>query len=256
MTVENIEKEGDKLDEMFTNLLNDGKMPTRQTTVDTCATLNGVQVMSAEVKTSWDVTNAGFDQQAVLLTDFFLCLNPHEDKPKVAITLHLNNERIRIQTLELVINKHRVAQMLMSQYVYDSVPYTLRLSADESDKQARANMPAICYREGATENALPALVWGAIRPIFQPYLVAIMQVLCKLHALYAENEYGLQGLAFTVGKGNDNKWANCTALPHQTPRGDKLPDSMQHCYYEEGFKVWTKDKKRKREDSGASGSGS
>ena len=121
-------------------------------------------------------------------------------------------------------------------------------------------MPEICYREGATEKALPALVWGAVRPRFQPYLVAIMQVLCKLCALYAKNEYGLQGLAFTVGAGNDNKWANCTALLHQTPRGDKLPESVQRCYYEEGFKVWTKDtdtveQKRKREDSGASGSG-
>ncbi len=83
-----------------------------------------------------------------------------------------------------------------------------------------------------------------------------MQVLCKLRALYAENEYGLQGLAFTVSKGNDNKWANCTALAHQMPRGDKLPDSVQCCYYEEGFKVYTKDKKQKREDSGACGSGS
>ena len=117
-------------------------------------------------------------------------------------------------------------------------------------------MPMLCYREGGTEKALPALFWGAIRPRFQPYLVAVMQVLCKLCALYAENEYGLQGLAYTVRRGNDNKWANCTALPHQMPMGDKLPDSVQHCYYEEGFKVYTKDKKRKREDSGASGSGS
>ena len=61
LTVENIEKEGDKLDEMFANLLDDGRTPTRQTTVDACATLNGVQVTSAEVKTSWDASNAGFD---------------------------------------------------------------------------------------------------------------------------------------------------------------------------------------------------
>ncbi len=97
--------------------------------------------------------------------------------------------------------------------------YTLRLSKDESDRQARAKMPAICYREGATEKALPALDWGAVRRRFQPYLVAIMQVLCKLHALYTENEYGLQGLAFMVGEGNDNKWSNCTGLPDQRPRG-------------------------------------
>ncbi len=46
-------------------------MPTRQTTADACATLNGVQVASANLKTSWDGTNAGFDQQALLLTDHF-----------------------------------------------------------------------------------------------------------------------------------------------------------------------------------------
>ncbi len=90
-------------------------------------------------------------------------------------------------------------------------------------------MPAICYREGGTEKAVPALEWGAVKPRFQPYLVAIMQVLCKLWALYAENEYGFQAHAYMVRKGNDNKWANCTGLPHQTPRGAKLPQSMQNC---------------------------
>ncbi len=205
MTVQNIENKGDQLDEMFANLLAEGKTPTRQTTADACATLNGMQVVSAEVKTSWDAPDAGFDKQAVLLTDFFLHLNPHEETPKAAIGLHLNNEHIKIQTLELVINEHRVAQTLMSQYVYDSVPYTFRLSRDEADKQAGANMPAICYREGATEKALPALVWGAVKPRFHPHLVAVMQVLCKLHALYTKNKYGLQGLVFTVGAGNDNK---------------------------------------------------
>ncbi len=138
--------------------------------------------------------------------------------------------------------------------------YTLRLSADEAKKQTGADMPAICYKEGATEKALPDLDWGVVKPRFQPYLVALMQALCKLCALYARNEYGLQGLVFTVGAGNDNKWANCTQLPHQTPRGDKLPESMQHCYYKKGFKVWTKDadeveRKRRHKDSGASRSG-
>ncbi len=106
LTVQNIENEGDQLDEMFANLLAEGKTPIRQTTADACATLNGMQVMSAEVKTSWDATDAGFDQQAVLLTDFFSRLNPREDNPKAAIGLHLNNERIKIQTLELVLYEH------------------------------------------------------------------------------------------------------------------------------------------------------
>ncbi len=114
LTVENIEKEGEKLDEMFANLLADGRTPMRQTTADTCATLNGVQLVSAEVKTSWDRSTAGFNQQAVLLTDFFSHLNPREAKPKLAIGLHLNNECVKIQTLELEIDAHGVAQTLMS----------------------------------------------------------------------------------------------------------------------------------------------
>ncbi len=256
LTVQNIESEADKLDEMFNNLLADGRTPMRQTTANTCASLNGMQVASAEVKTSWDGSNAGFDQQALLLTDFFSRLNPREAKPKVAIGLHLNNEHVKIQTLQLEINQHRVPRTLMSRYVYESVLYTLRLSEDAADRQDRACMPAICYREGGTEKAMPALEWGTVKPRFQPYLVAIIQVLCKLRALYAENEYSLQLRVYMVGKGNDNKWANCTGLLHQTPRGDKLPQSMQNCYYEEGFMVYQRVRKQWREDSMSSESDS
>ena len=145
LTAQNIENDADQLDEMFDNLLKDGRMPTRQTTADTCATLNAMQVVSAEVKTSWDGSNAGFNQQALLLTDFFSRLNPREAKPKVAIGLHLNNERVKIQTLQLEIDRHGEPQMMMSRYVYDSVPYTLRLCKDAADKQEGACMPAICY---------------------------------------------------------------------------------------------------------------
>ena len=145
LTAQNIENDADQLNQMFDNLFKDGRMPMRQTTANACATLNGVQVASAEVKTSWDGSNAGFDQQALLLTDFFSCLNPREAKPKVAIRLHLNNEHVKIQTLELEINQHGVPKTLMSQYVYDSVPYTLRLSEDAADRQKGACMPVICY---------------------------------------------------------------------------------------------------------------
>ncbi len=114
LTAQNIESDADQLDEMFDNLLKDGRMPTRQTTADACATLNTMQVVSAEVKTSWDGSTAGFDQQALLLTDFFSHLNPCEAKPKVAIGLHLNNEHVKIQTLQLEIDQHRVPQTMMS----------------------------------------------------------------------------------------------------------------------------------------------
>ncbi len=73
----------------------------RQTTADACATLNGVQVTSAEVKTSWDGTNAGFNQQALLLTDFFSCRNFTDAKPIFPIGIHFNSDRIKIQTLQL-----------------------------------------------------------------------------------------------------------------------------------------------------------
>ncbi len=159
LTEDNIEKEGDKLDQMFGNLLAEGKTPMRQTTADACATLHSVQAVSAEVKSSWDATEAGFKQQAVLLTDFFLRLNPREESPNTAIGIHLNNAHIKIQTLELV-SMNNILQMLMSRYVYDSVPYTLRLSSCKAKKQTGAGMPAICYKEGATEKALPDLDWG------------------------------------------------------------------------------------------------
>ncbi len=114
LTAQNIEKDADQLNEMFDNLLMDGKTPTRQTTANACATLNGVQVTSAKVKTSWDGSSAGFDQQALLLTDFFSCLNPREAKPKVTIGLHLNNKYVKIQTLQLEIDRHGVPQTTMS----------------------------------------------------------------------------------------------------------------------------------------------
>ncbi len=71
LIAQNIEHDLDKLDLLFENLLDDGRTPMRQTTANAVATLNGLQVTSAEGKTSWDATCAGFDQQALLLTDFF-----------------------------------------------------------------------------------------------------------------------------------------------------------------------------------------
>ena len=65
-------------------------------TGDTCMTLNGMQVASAKVKSSWDVNKAGFEQQAVLLTNFFARHNPFKGSPRTAIGLHLNNEWIKI----------------------------------------------------------------------------------------------------------------------------------------------------------------
>ncbi len=241
LIVQNIEWDMDKLDLMFENLLEDGRMPMRQTTADACATLNGLQVASAKVKMSWHVTFAGFDQQVILLTDFFSRRNFTDPKPVFPIGIHFNSNCIRIQTLQLDYNQASCMPLtLMSQHVFESGPYTLRLSVDLAKRQDGATMPAIVYCEGGTEKALPALKWGAVQTRFQPYLVAIMQAVCKLRALYAENEYGLQGLAWSVGMGNDNKWSNCTGLPHQMPRGNTLPQSVQNCYYDSGFEVYQK----------------
>ena len=102
LTVQNIEQDAHKLDLMFQNLLDNGRTPTRQTTANACATLNSVQVASGEVKTSWDGTNAGFDQQALLLTDFFSLRNFTDAKPEFPIGIHFNSDRIKIQTLQLV----------------------------------------------------------------------------------------------------------------------------------------------------------
>ncbi len=244
LTEQNIERDGAKLDQMFQNLLDDGRTPTRQTTADACATLNGLQVASAKVKMSWDATFAGFDQQALLLTDFFSHHNFTDPKPVFPIGIHFNSDHIKIQTLQLEYDQASLEPLMcMSRRVFESVPYTLRLSVDSAKRQEGADMPGIVYCEGGTEKALPALKWGAVQNRYQPYLVAIMQAVCKLRALYTENEYGLQGLAWSVKCGNDNKWSNCTALAHQTPRGNTLPQSVQNCYYDKGFEVYKKVKK-------------
>ena len=257
LTVANIERDGDQLDELFENLLKDGKTPTRQTTADGCATLNGMQVASAEVKTSWDATNAGFDQQAILLTDFFSRRNFTEAKPEFPIGIHFNSDRIKIQTLQLAYNQALSnPETLMSRYVFESMPYTLRFTVDSADKQKGATMLAIVYLEGGTEKAVPALKWGKVKPRFHCYLVAIMQVVCKIRALYAQNKYGFQGKAWAIGVANNNKWSNCTELAHQTPRGDTLPQAMQNCYYDKGWQVYKRVEKRPCSDSESSNSGS
>ncbi len=256
LTVANIERDGDQLDELFENLLKDGKTPTRQTTADGCATLNGMQVASAEVKTSWDATNAGFDQQAILLTDFFSRRNFLEETPVFPIGIHFNSKRIRIQTLHLDYDQaSREHRTLMSRYVYESRPYTLQFSIDSADNQIGTNMPAIVYWEGGTVKAVPDLDWDTVKPRFQPYLVAIMQAVCKLCALYAENNYGLQGEAFSIGSANNGKWSICTQLPHQTPRGDALPQAVQNCFYDVGWEVYKRVEKRPRSPSRSPDSG-
>ncbi len=167
LTVQNIERDADKLDEMFQNLLDDGRMPTRQTTADACVTLNSVQVTSAEVKTSWDGSNAGFKQQVLLLTDFFSRRNFLEKKPEFPIGLHLNSDHIKIQTLQLDYDKgSSVPLTLMSRHVFESVPYTLRLSVDTAARQDGATMPTIFYCKGGTEKSVQALNWGTIKPRF------------------------------------------------------------------------------------------
>ncbi len=69
-----IEVNSGKLNETFNNLRTAEplQVPTRQTTADACAVLHGVQVVTAEVKSSSDKNDAGFHQQALLMADFFL----------------------------------------------------------------------------------------------------------------------------------------------------------------------------------------
>ncbi len=59
------------LNQTFANLRSAEQVPTCQTTADACASLNGVQVMSGEIKSSSDPSDASFKQLALLLTDFF-----------------------------------------------------------------------------------------------------------------------------------------------------------------------------------------
>ena len=68
-----IEANSGKLNETFNNLrtAEPSQVPTRQTMADTVAVLHGVQVVTAEVKSSSHKNDAGFEQQALLMADFF-----------------------------------------------------------------------------------------------------------------------------------------------------------------------------------------
>ncbi len=78
-----IERNAGRLEETFTNLRQAvlPQVPTRQTTADTVAVLHGVQVVTAEVKSSSDKNDAGFNQQALLMTDFFARRDPNCGPP-------------------------------------------------------------------------------------------------------------------------------------------------------------------------------
>ncbi len=78
-----IERNAGKLDETFRNLrtAEPPQVPTRQTTADAIAVLHGVQVVTAEVKSSSDRNDAGFNQQALLMTDFFARRDPQCGPP-------------------------------------------------------------------------------------------------------------------------------------------------------------------------------
>ena len=73
-----IERNAGKLEETFSNLCGAKlpQVPTRQTTADAVAVLHSVQVATAEVKSSSDKNDAGFNQQALLMTDFFAHRDP------------------------------------------------------------------------------------------------------------------------------------------------------------------------------------
>ncbi len=78
-----IERNAGKLDETFRNLRTAElpQVPTRQTMADAVAVLHGVQVVTAEVKSSSNRNDAGFNQQALLMTDFFARRDPQCGPP-------------------------------------------------------------------------------------------------------------------------------------------------------------------------------
>ncbi len=78
-----IERNAGRLEETFTNLHQSlpPQVPTRQTTADAVAVLHGVQVVTAEVKSSSDKNDASFNQQALLMTDFFARRDPTNGPP-------------------------------------------------------------------------------------------------------------------------------------------------------------------------------
>ncbi len=234
-----IERNAGKLEETFSNLCaaKPPQVPIRQTTANAVAVLHGVQVVTMEVKSSSDKNDAGFNQQALLMTDFFACRDP-ECGP-LAIGLHMNASKIHLQTLELDKKNGGGYKTMMRCKVYCTEGYRLRLRLAEALKQEPKAVPRFTFRgPNSEEKCVDALAWGDIHLRFHSFVIAVIQALHKLHQLYTINEYGTYAVSNNMELTNNHVWTNVVPLPHRTDRPDELDASVQDVFFDSEFKVW------------------
>ncbi len=234
-----IEVNSDKLDTNFTNLRSakPPQVPTRQTMANACVVLHGVQVVSAEVKSLSDKNDAGFQQQALLMADFFARRDPQYG-PKVAIGLHMNASKIRLQTLELEQKMGGGFQTMMRRKVFSTEGYRLHLRQGEAVMQAAKMVPRFKFKGPAREEKfVDALDWGQISTCFHSYVIALLQALWKLCKLYTINGYGTQLVSNNVETVNTNVWNNCVQVLHRTDCSEALDDSVQDVYFDSDFNL-------------------
>ncbi len=231
-----IEANSGKLDETFNNLrtAEPPQVPTRQTTADAIAVLHRVQVVTTEVKSLSDKNDAGFHQQALLMADFLRDVTP--GLAPLAIGLHINASKMRLQILKLDQKMGGGYETMMRCKVFSTEGYRLHLTSGEAKKQQVNAIPRFKFRgPNGEEKFVDALVWGGINPHFHSYVIAVLQALCKLRQLYAINEYGNYLVSNNVETTNNNVWNNCVQVPHCTDHAQVLDASVQDVFFDARF---------------------
>ncbi len=157
----------------------------------------------------------------------------------LAIGLHINASKIRLQTLELDEKMGGGYKTTMCHKVFSTEGYRLRLTMGEVQKQEAKAILCFKFRgPNREEKCVDALVWGGIHPHFHSYVITVLQALCKLCQLYAINKYGDSLVSNNVETTNNNVWNNCVQVPHRTDHAKALDASVQDVFFDARFKVW------------------
>ncbi len=151
----------------------------------------------------------------------------------------MNASRIRLQMLQLDAKDGGGYETLMRRKVYCTEAYRLRLRPDEAHKQEAKQVPRFTFKgPNGEEKCVDDLDWGDICPHFHSFVIAVIQALHKLRALYAVNKYGTHAASNNVEVTNNHVWTNVVPLPHRTDCPGELDTSVQDVFFDSAFKVW------------------
>ncbi len=151
----------------------------------------------------------------------------------------MNVSRIRLQMLQLDEKDGGGYETLMRHKVYCMEAYRLRLKPDEANQQEAKPVPCFTFKgPNREEKCIDDFDWGVIRPRFHSFVIAVIQALHKLRALYAVNEYGTHAASNNVETTNNHVWTNVVHLPHRSKRPGELDASVQEVFFDSAFKVW------------------